>query len=218
MNEFRIACPHCRRKIDFLEDKIGQAIHCPACGLKVTLDASAAKRITQKTAHRRFDYRSLAGVTLVAGLIIGCIVFALTHHSSSAPAKAASGSGTNGLLALEQMEKNVYMTNFAFTRMRIDRTDFGGVWGAAFSFGIKNNGDRPVTGVTVTLNLLDTNGTICRAEPFVAFSNQTNAPMLPGASWGSDPNNPYIVNGVPDSWQGGYDYAQVTDVQFLDSK
>ena len=215
MNEFRISCPHCLRKIEFLEDKLGQSIHCPACGLKVSLDASAAKPITPNAGRARFNNGSLAGAALVAALLIGCVVLDVTQHHQPAPVSGTSVSGTNSLLTLDQIEMNSYWTNFAFTRMKIDRTDFSGVWGATVSFGLKNNGDRAVTGIKITVSFLDTNGAVCHQEPIVAFSDQTNAPMLPGQSWGSDPDNPYTVIGLPDSWQGGYDSAQVTDVQFL---
>jgi hypothetical protein len=116
------------------------------------------------------------------------------------------------------MEKSAYMTNFSFTRFHLERTDFGNVWGATVSFGLKNNGDRAVTGIKVTLNMMDTNGVICHQEPFTPFYDKTNAPMLPGQSWGTDENSPVIIPSLPDSWLGGYDYIQVTDVQFLDSK
>jgi hypothetical protein len=215
MNEFRISCPHCRRKIDFLEDKLGQFIHCPACGLKVGLYASSAKPITPRAGRARFKSGFLAGTALVAALLIGCVVLAVTQHRRAASASGTSVSGTNNLLTLDQIEKNSYWTNFAFTRMKIDRTDFGGALGATVSFGLKNNGDRAVTGIKVTVSFMDTNGVVCHQEPIAAFSDQTNAPMLPGQSWGSDPDNPYTIMGLPDSWQGGYDYAQVTDVQFL---
>ena len=215
MNEFRISCPHCRRKIDFLEDKLGQFIHCPTCGLKVGLDASAAKPITPNAGRARFDNRFWVGATLVAALLIGCVVLAVTQHHRATPASGASVSGSNSLLTLDQIEKNSYWTNFAFTRMKIDRTDFGGAWGATVSFGLKNNGDRAVTGLKITVSFVDTNGAVCHQEPIAAFSDQTNAPMLPGQSWGSDPDNPYTITVLPDSWQGGYDYIKVTDVQFL---
>jgi hypothetical protein len=215
MNKFRISCPHCRRKIDFLEDKLDQFIHCPACGLKVGLYASSAKPLSPNAGSARFKKGSLAGVALVAALLIGCVVLAVTQHHRATPGSGASVSGTNSLLTQEQLEKNAYMTNFVFTRLKFDRTDFGGTWGSTVSFGIKNNGDRAVTGLKITISFLDTNGTVCHQEPIVPFNDQTNAPMLPGQSWGNDPDNPYTIMGLPDSWQGGYDYAQVTDVQFL---
>ncbi len=56
-----------------------------------------------------------------------------------------AGTGTNALLAAEQQEKNAYMTNFVFSRFHVERNDFGGVWEAAVSFGLKNSGDRAVS-------------------------------------------------------------------------
>jgi hypothetical protein len=215
MNTFGISCPHCRQKIEFLEDKLGQFIHCPACGLKVGLYASSAKPITPNAGRARFNNGSLAGAALVAALLIGCVVLAIMQHHRAAPAGGASVSGTNSLLTEEQLEKNAYLTNFVLTRMKFDRTDFGGSWGSTLSLGIKNNGNRAVIGLNIAVLFLDTNGVVCHQEPIVPFSNQTNAPMLPGQSWGNDPDNPYTFIGLPDSWHGGYDYVQVTDVQFL---
>jgi hypothetical protein len=215
MNEFRISCPHCRRKIDFLEDQLDKFIHCPACGLKVGLYASSAKPITPNAGRARFNNVVLAGSALVAALLIGCVVLAVKQRHRATPVSATSVSGTNSLLTQEQLEKNAYVTNFICTRIKFDRTDFGGVWGSTVSFGIKNNGNRAVTGLKITVSFVDTNGTICHQEPIVPFSDQTNAPMLPGQSWGSDPDNPFTITGLPDSWHGGYDYLQVTDVQFL---
>jgi hypothetical protein len=139
-------------------------------------------------------------------LLSGC------HHQTTA--LPAAGAGTNALLAAEQAEKNAYMTNFVFNHFQVERNDFGGVWEAAVSFGVKNTGDRAVSGLTVTVYLVDTNGAVCHREKIVPFNNQTNAPLLPGQTWDCDLNNPFIIAGVPDEWQGGYDYSQVTDMQF----
>ena len=125
-----------------------------------------------------------------------------------------AGAGTNSLLSAEQQEKNAYMTNFVFTHFHVERNDFGGVWEASVSFGVKNGGDRAVSGLTVTIYLVDTNGAVCRREKIVPFIEQTNAPLLPGQTWDCDVNNPFIIAGVPEAWQAGYDYSQVTDMQF----
>jgi len=151
-------------------------------------------------------------------MVLAAWFFRQTVVGKPAPTEHVSGAVAQALALDDQKEKSAYMTNFIFTRIKFDRTDFGGVWGASFSCGIKNNGDRAVTGIKITLSMMDTNGNICHQEPFIPFYDKTNAPMLPGQSWGTDENNPCLIPALPDSWQGGFDYAQVTDVQFLNSK
>ena len=154
----------------------------------------------------RIQIGYLALLAATAAVAIGC------HHGAAS--SSVPGTGTNDQLSAGQMEMNAYSTNFTLTRMQIERTDFGGVWGATISFGLKNNGDRAVTGIKVTINMMDTNGNICDQEPFVPFYDKTNDPLLPGQSWGTPANDPVIIPGLPDSWQGGFDYLVITNVQF----
>lgn len=159
----------------------------------------------------RFQIRART-VTIAAATGLACLLVSGCHRQYTA--LPVAGAGTNVLLAAEQAEKNAYMTNFVFNHFHVERNDFGGVWEASVSFGVKNTGDRAVSGLTVTVYLVDTNGAVCHREKIVPFNNQTKAPLLPGHTWDCDINNPFIIDGVPDAWQGGYDYSQVTDMQF----
>ncbi len=185
-----------------IPNRFNIAIDCPACD-----EGFAALPALDGYGVSCFKVFCRGVSAVLAGLLAtGC------HHQSTA--LPVAGADTNSLVSLEQQEKKAYMTNFLFNHFHVERNDFGGVWEASVSFGLKNNGDRPVAGLTVTIYLVDTNGAVCRRENIVPFTNQTNAPLLPGQTWDCDLNNPFILADVPDSWQGGYDYSQVTDMQF----
>jgi hypothetical protein len=222
MKALRINCPHCEHLIDFLEEKIGQFIHCPRCALKVELNpsqsgiSSAQESDSSLARHRSWlHYTGWVAVALLAcGLVIWC-VHQKQSTKSEVPANTFAAGETNRLRTWEKADGTGYSTNIGLTYLRVQKVDFNGVWGAVATFGFKNNGDKPVIGIKLTISLADTNAIVVQESTLVPFTDEINSPVLPGRSWETDPENPFNIPTVPDTWHEGSSFIKITDVQIL---
>ena len=222
MKALSIKCPHCEHLIDFLENKIDQFIHCPRCALKVGLNPSNARMASApESATSSIPYRSGlhyvawgAVVVLAVSLVVRFIQQKQSTKADGA-ANTFAAADTNRLLAWDKADGTGYSTNIGLTYLRVQKVNFSGVWGAVASFGFKNNGDKPIAGIKLTISLTDTNANVLQEEPMVPFTGQINSPVMPGRSWETDPDNPFNIMTVPDIWQEGSAFIKITDVQIL---
>lgn len=87
-------------------------------------------------------------------------------------------------------------------------------------FKLKNNGDKSLTRVEVTVFFKDANGNIVSEEdynPIIvtkrSFSND-NKPLKPGYIWQMERGTFYTAKNVPSEWKEGSATATITDIEF----
>lgn len=85
-------------------------------------------------------------------------------------------------------------------------------------FKLRNNGDRTLTRVEVTVYFKDADGNVIHEEGFVPVSESSfsgnNKPLKPGYVWQMEAGKFYAAKSVPSEWkEGNFGYA-VTDIEF----
>ena len=87
-------------------------------------------------------------------------------------------------------------------------------------FKIKNNGDRSLKKVEVTVYFKDANGTIIAEEQYnpvwvTKYSfGRDNKPLKPGYVWQLERGKFYKAASVPSEWKEGAVAAKITDIEF----
>ena len=87
------------------------------------------------------------------------------------------------------------------------------------TFKLKNNGDRTLTKVEVTIYFKDANGAIIFEEDFLPvlvseYSFNDNKPLKPNYVWSIGSGKFYKVEEVPSEWKSGSVSAKITDIRF----
>ena len=87
-------------------------------------------------------------------------------------------------------------------------------------FKLRNNGERSLDRVTVTVYFKDESDNVISEEDFVPvsvskFFGDSN-PLRPGYIWQELRNSYYPANDVPDEWKDGNIVASITDIRFTE--
>ncbi len=90
---------------------------------------------------------------------------------------------------------------------------------AGVLFKLRNNGDRSLDEVKVTVYFKDAGGAVIHEEDYYPvlvsdFSVGDNTPLKPGYIWQMESGKFYEAKSVPSEWQEGAVQAKITDVQF----
>ena len=86
-------------------------------------------------------------------------------------------------------------------------------------FKLRNNGDRTLTRVQVTVYFKDATGAVIAEEDFnpvlvTSFSTRNNKPLKPGYVWQMDANRFMSAKSVPSEWAEGSVDLEITDIAF----
>ena len=91
---------------------------------------------------------------------------------------------------------------------------------AAVHFKLRNNGERSLDRVTVTVYFKDENGSVIFEEDFVPVSvnrySSDNKPLRPGYIWQHEKGSYYGTKQVPDEWKDGSVEMSITDIRFTE--
>ena len=87
------------------------------------------------------------------------------------------------------------------------------------TFKLKNNGDRTLKKVEVTVYFKDENGAIIFEEDYnpvlvSEYSIGDNKPLKPNYIWSMGKNKFYKAESVPSEWKAGAVSAKITDIEF----
>ncbi|MBS61782.1 hypothetical protein [Salinisphaera sp.] len=89
-------------------------------------------------------------------------------------------------------------------------------------FKIKNNGDRTLSRVEVTVYFSDAQGNVIAEEDYTpvlvsdySFSGD-NKPLKPGYIWQMERGKFYSAKNVPSEWQDGSAKAAITNIEFAE--
>lgn len=88
-------------------------------------------------------------------------------------------------------------------------------------FKLRNNGDRTLTRVEVTVYFKDATGAVIAEEDFLpvlvsSFSVRNNKPLKPGYVWQMEANRFMSAKSVPSEWDEGSVDVKITGVAFED--
>ena len=133
-------------------------------------------------------------------------------------------SQTDDPAALEKKEKSDYIPKIQLTGLTADNYDTYDGWKTGVTFRLKNNGNKTLNRVEVTIYFLDGNNQPVYDEKFypVSVSELSNdTPLRPGYVWQLDSGHFLTVSrAVPDEWQRGSTNfrrnvrAEITDIKF----
>lgn len=123
----------------------------------------------------------------------------------------------------EEKEKKEYIKKYLklYTlESRYYRTIFDEVV-PGVKFKIKNEGNRTLREVEVTVYFKDKNGKIIAEEKYypvlvTELSLGDNKPLKPGYIWQMKRGHFYKADKVPDEWQEGFISAEITNIEFMD--
>ena len=89
--------------------------------------------------------------------------------------------------------------------------------GPGIEFKLKNNGDRTLKEITVTVYFKDVDGKKIYQESWYPISSYRD-PLRPGYIWQLERGKFYPARKVPTEWKPGPDaaYAEVTDIEFAE--
>ncbi len=87
------------------------------------------------------------------------------------------------------------------------------------TFKLKNNGDRTLDKVKVTVFFNDENGNIIFEEDYHPvlvsdYSLYDNKPLKPNYVWRNERGRFYSAKSVPSEWKTGDVTAKITDIEF----
>ncbi|MBS7671409.1 FxLYD domain-containing protein [Croceicoccus gelatinilyticus] len=87
-------------------------------------------------------------------------------------------------------------------------------------FKVKNNGDKTLNEVKVTVVFYDADGNAIAEEDYypvlVSSYSSSGTPLKPGYIWRQERGRFYSAKSVPEEWAAGKVTASVTDVEFAD--
>lgn len=92
-------------------------------------------------------------------------------------------------------------------------------WVPGVLFKIKNNGDKTLTKVEVTIYFKDSSGNVIYEKDYnpvlvTDFSFGDNKPLKPNYIWRNERGHFYSAKSVPEEWKVGSVEAKVTDIEF----
>ena len=120
-------------------------------------------------------------------------------------------------------EKNTYIKNVKLYKFKAkyyetySRKKTPGV-----NFKIKNEGNRTLNEVQVTIYFMDSDGSVIHETKFHPILDSTysfgknNAPLKPNYIWQLERGKFYSVDTVPSEWKEGAASAKVTNIEFLE--
>lgn len=142
--------------------------------------------------------------------------------SDTAEASAAFGDGFGNAAANNEgsgAEKRAYMKDsvevYDVSASYQDTYIDGRVPGVDFK--VRNNGDRALDKVEVTVVFYNAEGNAIAEEtynPVIAGGYDNEPPLKPNYIWQQERGMFYMAKSVPDEWESGSVTAKVTDIQF----
>jgi len=123
----------------------------------------------------------------------------------------------------ERQEKDLYIANslrlYDLEAKYMSSVFDGRVPGVLFK--IKNEGDRSLDKVKVTVYFKDASGTVIAEEDFLPilvsqFFISDNKPLKPGYIWQMESDRFYSAKSVPSEWKEGSVDAEITDIRFTE--
>jgi hypothetical protein len=254
MNEFKISCPHCQQHVAFPETHIGQVIACPACGLSVGLNVPGYAPQMKSHGVFYYVFWGVVSLIVTGFILFAVSVLFFGGASAWMQAKRYSEQAktekemtelqarlsdqTNGATvetitappqtddpaALEKKQKSDYIPLVELTGLTANNYNTYDGWKTGVTFRLKNNGDKTLNRVEVTIYFLDGNHQPVYDEKFypVSVSNRSNdTPLRPGYAWQLDSGHfMQVSRAVPDEWQNGGPAfrqnvrAEITDIEF----
>ncbi len=144
----------------------------------------------------------------------------LTLDGAAVAAMKASEEVTTEISEFE--EKMAYLPNvelYDFTAKTYERS-FGSPT-PGVEFKLRNNGDRTLNKVKVTVYFQDALGNTIAEEDFTPvlvseYSFRDSKPLKPNYIWQLERGKFYVAESVPDEWKEGAATAKVTDIEFAD--
>ncbi len=177
------------------------------------------------------------GMTLLGGFIcvIGFVLpLASTGGTSAAITKAADEASQSMDQArkeineerekkeqMERQEKDLYIANslrlYDLEAKFMSSVLDGRIPGVVFK--IKNQGDRSLDKIEVTVYFKDSTGDVIAEENFYPvlvseYSMSDSKPLKPGYVWQMESGKFYSAKSVPNEWQEGRVDAKITDIRF----
>ena len=88
----------------------------------------------------------------------------------------------------------------------------------AVKFKIKNEGNKTLSKVKVTVYFKDSNDIIITEEDFTpvnvsSWSMDNKKPLKPNYIWEAEKGNYYTVENIPSEWETGNAVAKITDIE-----
>jgi hypothetical protein len=239
-------CLNCGNGIEFDPEQLGNqkflVINCPHCGKETVLTLQKAEPPqaiyvqpppqSQKKGHGVFYYVFWGMVSLIATVFIlgaGCVMLtiglpAFLSGFNQARERSLQIQNTNGLASVAVNQKTDYIQRYLelydATAKYEDSVLDGRVPGVDFK--IRNNGDRILKKVEVTVYFKDASGKTISEKTFypvlVTEFGSDNNPLKPGYIWQMETGHFYAAKNVPSEWSEGSADFKITDIEFLDSE
>jgi hypothetical protein len=148
------------------------------------------------------------------------LVNASEIHDQLTKARKASGELTEEIREFKEKEQYVPKVKlYDFSSKYFQSTFKGRVPGVEFK--LKNEGDRTLNEVEVTVYFKDGDGNVISEEDFhpVLVSKyliSDSKPLKPGYIWQMERGQFYSAASVPSEWKEGAATARITDIEFAD--
>lgn len=180
------------------------------------------------------NYGLAAGAAAVIGigaLVVGQLNARGEATGSAADARQAMSAAEDNARtvaaeaeanALEQEKRNYISENlevYGLTARYMSSMLDGRVPGVTFK--LKNNGERSLSGVEVTVEFLDAEKNAIAEEiynPVIAGGYSSDPPLRPGYIWQNERGTFYAAKAVPSEWQSGNARAFVSDIEFAEGE
>lgn len=177
------------------------------------------------------NYGLAAGLTFAIGLAM----VGIAHLNSAEPFSGGSVAGAASAVAergareataraeanvLEQEKRGYVSENLEVYELEARYMDSildGRIPGVTFK--LKNNGERTLKRVEVTVEFLNAEGRPIAEEvynPVIAGGYSADPPLRPGYIWQSERGRFYSAKAVPSEWQSGRARAFITDIEFAE--
>jgi predicted RNA-binding Zn-ribbon protein involved in translation (DUF1610 family) len=221
---------------------------CKDCGHQVSIHADTCPycgaAFMRRSQHGVFYYvfwgvvslgitAFILGVCLPA-LIVGIGIFSSARFKAQNDAKLkaihTTDAGNTNVLAASTIalptaaqEKTNYINQHLWLyELRSDYHDstlHGRVPGVEFK--LKNDGNRTLDKVVVTVFFKDRSGNVIAEEQFypvhVTSYGSDDAPLKPGYIWQMERGHFYVAKNVPTEWKAGAAEFRITDIRFSDN-
>lgn len=210
-----------------------------AIGAVLIVYASVSERKAAETGAFKLTDRGDKNYALVAGLacLVGISMVGIGHLNSEALSPNRSVANATGAMAenaarevaaeaeanAAEQEKQKYISEnmevYDLEARYMDSWLDGRIPGVTFK--VRNNGDRTLDSVEVTIEFLDAEGNPIAEEvyhPVIAGGYSSDPPLRPGYIWQNERGRFYSAKAVPSEWQSGRARAFVTDIDFAESE
>lgn len=188
---------------------------------------------TEPADHQDKNYEMAAGLSVAIGLaMIGIAHFNTdgpsTRNSMADATEAIAERGAREVAAEAEAnaierEKQDYISQnievYELEARYMDSMLDGRVPGVTFK--VRNNGERTLDRVEVTIEFLDAEGNSIAEEiyhPVIAGGYSSDPPLRPGYIWQNERGRFYSAKAVPSEWQSGRARAIVTDIEFAEEE